>query len=238
MLLSVRVLPLSLRVPGLLSWALAGLLAAPAARSEPVDLREPLPRWVAASFERSPDAHPGVLDADYGPWIPAWLAPEASREPRVRITVAGSLVERHLFEGQSPRPGTFSDYTLLMDVATGHVLEAVFTGVVVRHLHIGFLRLASEVELRASMSTLSAAGFEPPRKLLGEVIFGHCHGHGGDCTLVRPVPYDPRTGYANAVGLLEGRTRALRVRLFSPLGKFRLREMAPEELESSFAVAP
>jgi hypothetical protein len=217
---------------------LALLLPSARALGEPVDLSDPSPRWVAVSVDRSPEVGADRQDADFSPWLPGWLAPEPGAPARLRVRVDGALVEQHLFGGQDLRKGSFSDYALLLDAATGHVLEASYTGVVSRRLQIGPLRLSREVELRASMTTLASAGYEAPRDMLGEVVLHHCQTAAPGCTLVVPAPYDPATGLLHAVGALEGRSGPFRAHLFAPFGQVRLQEMAPEESEPSFAVFP
>jgi hypothetical protein len=229
----LRLLPLSL---------LPALLAPGRAPAEPVDLTDARPRAVSVRFEASPDDAPGALAARWGPWLGAWLEPETGG--RARVTVPGALLERHVFADYAPRPGSFSDYVFRFDVATGHVLAAGFSGALVRRLRLGLLRLDSEVELRASMTTLAPAGFAPGRRILGELVFRYCEPaeREGECTAVAPRPYDPATGYVNAVGVLLGRTGLVTSRSFSPLGEAELREGEPpaeEPLEEpTLAAAP
>jgi hypothetical protein len=69
------------------------------------------------------------------------------------------------------------------------------------------------------VTTRTRAGFEPGRVRLGQLVFQLCVRDGGNCTIVEPARYDPRTGYVNAVGALVGRALGTAARSFSPLGE-------------------
>lgn len=233
MLLSMRALLLLL--PALLAPAV-GPVWPGAASADPLDLADPTPRWIAVRFERSPADRPGDLDAAYGPWLPARLTPEPRAE-EIRVVLAGALVERHLFRDHGPVPGSFSDLVFRFDPRSGHVLEATFTGTVVRRVGLGLLGFDAEVTLRASMTTLEAAGFAPARRVLGERVHELCRTQGEGCTLVPARAYDPESGYVNAVGTLFVDVGPVTTETFSPLGEALFFEAAPDELDALQAAA-
>jgi hypothetical protein len=215
-------------LPLLLPLLLAGPLATRAS-SEPVDLTDSRPRPVSVRFEASPEEEPGALAARWGPWLAARFEPGANGLRKVRVP--GALLERHVFAEYGPRPGSFSDYLFVFEAQTGEVVEAGFSGTLVRPVRLGIVRFDSEVELRAAMTTREPAGFAPGRRILGQLVFRLCDAPSPerDCTLVAPRPYDPATGYVNAVGVLLGRSGLVTTRSFSPLGEALLREGEPDE---------
>ena len=56
---------------------------AAARAAEPMDLRDPQPRWISVRFENSPSDRPGQLATDYAAELPAWFEPDraSSRVP-------------------------------------------------------------------------------------------------------------------------------------------------------------
>jgi len=194
------------------------------ALAEPMRLADPRPRWVGVRFEASAEGDPGRLDACYGEELPAWLEPDAETG-RVRVTIPAREVETRLMADQGARPGSLSDFTWLFDARTGDVLSASLTGVLVRRIGVGFLRFDTEVEIRSELSTLVAAGFRRPEDLLGERVIAYCEPSEEEgCTAVPAAPYDPHTGYVNAVGSMSGRALSITTRSFSSLGEARFEE--------------
>ena len=79
------------------------------------------------------------------------------------------------------------------------------------------------------MNTRTRAGFEPARRLFGQLLHGYCtRADTNGCTLVRGVRYDARRGYVNAVGPLSVDFRGVTLRTFSPLGEAIFAEIPPE----------
>jgi len=199
---------------GMTGW----LLAAVAARGDPMSLLDPAPRTVSVRFENSPPDAPDRLRATYTAEIPARFAfdPEAGR---VRVSIAGADVERDYFTRQPLRPGSFSDYVWIFDPRTGDVESASLHGVLVRRLDLGLFEQEVDTDFEATLSTRVAAGFAPARRLFGQLVFPLCRTATNGCTLVPPVRYDARTGYVNAVGWIGGRALGFSTRTFASIGE-------------------
>jgi hypothetical protein len=202
-------------------WTLFCLFAAAAVDAEPMDLRDPQPRWVEVRFEVSPHERPGQRDSVYTQRFPAWLEPD----PLVggmRVTVDASIVERHLMGDQLPLPGSFSDFEWLFDPITGEVLSASLSGKVVNEVSWGLISTTVHSEIDVRMNTEQKAGFEQPRSVLRHRIFPYCKSAGrrsSDCTLVAPSRYQHLNGYVNAVGELTVSSTLVTLHTFSPLGE-------------------
>jgi len=203
------------------------LLAAPVG-AEPMDLSNAEPRWVAVRFEVSPEDRPGQIRGRFSRRFLARLEP-AEQAGAVQVTVASPIVEEHLFTGQEPSPGSFSDFVWTIDRATGHVLSARTSGVLLREIGWGFARWKADAAVDVSMDTSAAVGFQASR-LLGEPYPELCEQPDASrCTVVYPVRYDRETGYVNAVGRVTARSGGIEVRSFSPLG-----EAMFDEIEDPF----
>jgi hypothetical protein len=187
--------------------------------AEPMDLRDPEPRWVQVRFELSPPDRPGQTDTVYSPPFAAWLAP-GERPGEVSVTVDGRIVEQHLLSDHEPRPGSFSDFVWIFDVGTGHVRSAKVSGAVRRRVRLGLASWKVTALIRVEMDTRSNAGFAQPANLLGQRVHRFCAAADtGPCTLVPARTYDPITGYVNAVGAIGANSGAIRFESFSPLGE-------------------
>lgn len=217
---------------------LAALLLAAPAPAEPMRLDDPTPRWVLMQLEDSPREHPEQLDTVWAPPLLAWLAPE-SDTGLVRVTLPASLVESHLMAPQGPRPGSFGDFVWILDPASGHVLSATLSGTVRRELHWGPFRSHTYADILVEMTTLHPMGFEAPRTLLGQVVFHACQPADASsaCTPVRPAPYDPHTGYVNAVGRIRARSKGVTTENFASLGEARFFEL-PRSTPGPVAAGP
>jgi hypothetical protein len=198
---------------------LVGALAATNASAEPVDLGNPAPRWIEARFEISPPDRPGQIDTVYTEPFAAWFAP--GQEPgEVTVLVDGGVVEKHLLQGEEPRPGSFSDFVWVFDAETGHVRSATVSGTLIRRLRLGLTTCDVDAQVRIRMDTRGRAGFKQRRQLLGQEYHRFCVGDGpSPCTLVEPRPYDPFSGYVNAVGEISAHSGLVQVHGFSPLGE-------------------
>jgi hypothetical protein len=189
------------------------------ALAEPMDLRDPEPRWVQVRFELSPSDQPGQTDTVYSPPFAAWLEP-GERPGEVSVTVDGRTVEQHLLLDQEPRPGSFSDFVWIFDVETGHVRSARVSGAVRQRLQLGRASWKVTARIRIEMNTRSDAGFKKPANLMGQRVRRFCAAEdSGSCTLVPARTYDPITGYVNAVGAIGADSGAIRIESFSPLGE-------------------
>lgn len=205
---------------------------APQERPVPVDLRDRRPRAIEVRFEVSPPDAPGRLATSWTKPAPAWLAP--SEEPgQVGIRVGARTMERVL-AAYDPVPGSFSDFVWRLDGASGHVLSASFTGTLQRPVDLGPWTTRVETDISVDMDTRHRAGFLPGRHRFGHLLFEHCRASDAGCTLVPPRPYDPETGYVNAIGAILARGLGwLRVTSFSPLGEALFREVDAADPELS-----
>jgi len=187
----------------------------------PLDLDDRTPREIAVRFEVSPRGEPGVLDRIYTDVLPARLEPD--RTPGiVRLVIEGAVVEQSLLRARNPKPHSFSDFVWRVDAATGHVLQASLQGTLIETLDWGIARRPIEAHIRVRMSTReSGVGFRAPRYVLGQRLFRHCDARSErHCTAVRPVPFERRSGYVNAVGVIEVESAfGVGARTFSPLGE-------------------
>ena len=189
------------------------------ALAEPMDLRDPEPRWVQVRFELSPPDRPGQTDTVYSPPFAAWLEP-GERPGEVSVSVDGRTVEQHLLPDHEPRPGSFSDFVWIFDVETGHVRSAKVSGAVHQRLRLGLASWKVTARIRVEMNTRSDAGFTQPANLMGQRVRRFCAAaDSGPCTLVPARTYDPITGYVNAVGAIGADSGPIRFESFSPLGE-------------------
>ncbi|MEE8581194.1 MAG: hypothetical protein V3T33_06355 [Myxococcota bacterium] len=187
--------------------------------AEPMRLHDPAPRWISVRFEVSPGPEPNQLDTVYTPPLPAWLEPGDAPD-RVRVQVAGRLVEQYLFAGQNPTPGSFSDFVWVFDTVSGHVLSAHTSGKLLSSLRWGFFTSQVETDVDVQMGTRAAAGFARSKRFFGHRVFRFCeNAKSGTCTLVNPSGYNRDNGYVNAVGAVSARTGLVSIRTFSPLGE-------------------
>lgn len=204
-------------------WTMGILLVAACATtaahaSEPMDLRNPQPRWLSVRFENSPADRPAQLATRYTAELPAWFEPEEG-SGRVRVTIAGPVVEAGRFARQRLRAGSFSDFVWIFEPSSGEVVSARLRGTLIRRLDFGVFGSDVDLPFEAEMATRAAVGFEPVRHTLGQLVFPFCERTGDRCTLVAPVRYDSRTGYVNAVGSILARAMGSAARTFSPLGE-------------------
>lgn len=186
--------------------------------AEPMDLRDPQPRWISVRFENSPTDQPGQLATHYTAELPAWFEPDGASN-RVRATIAGSAVETGWFQEHRLRAGSFSDFVWIFDASSGDVVSAHLRGTLIRRLDFGVLRSDMDLPFEAEMATRATVGFEPGRRTFGQLLFPFCERAERGCTLVAPVRYDSRTGYVNAVGSIVARAMGAAARTFSPLGE-------------------
>ena len=219
------------------------LISQALAFAEPMDLSDPQPRWVGVRFEVSPAQRPGQLDTIYTQEFPAWLVPN-DVEGQVRVAVDGRIVEQYLMADHRPVEGSFSDYIWVFDASSGDVVSATVLGKLIKTLDWGFFTSEVETSIRAQMATRSetraptAAGFAPPRSKLGQLLFYFCTLSDGEgCTLVPAAPYDPRSGYVNAVGPILARWTGFTTRAFSPLGEARFSEIGAVAVSTAPPVA-
>jgi hypothetical protein len=205
----------------------AAALGASAAAAEPMNLANPEPRAVWVRFEVSPPEHPTRTDALYSPALPAQLAP-GPLPGQLSVTVPGRLVERHLLADHAPVPGSFSDFVWVFDAQSGHVRSARVSGVLVQSVRVGLGTWSVAAPIRIEMDTASPAGFEDARQLFGRSVHRFCVPNASrGCQAVAARPYDPATGYVNALGAISADSGLVQIRSFSPLGEAVFSEAEP-----------
>ncbi len=201
------------------------LLLATSVAAEPLQLADLRSRWIEVQFEVSPRTAPGRLDSVYTSRIPAWFRPSSVNPRWVIVAIPAADVERELLSQERPVYGSFSDFVWLLDARTGHVVDAELTGSVHRLLDFGFFSREVIAEITVELTTQGAAGFEHARKLFGQHIYPFCApSDESGCTSVAAIPFDPRRGYVNAVGILAARTTGFTTRVFSSFGEARFLE--------------
>jgi hypothetical protein len=205
--------------------AAVALLLASFASAEPLNLGDATPRWIEVVFEASPADLPGQRVTTWSHPMPAMLRPSA-RSGWLVVAIPPDVVERELIPEQNPVPGSFSPFVWVFDAASGHVVSADLEGAVQRRVPLGFLRPKVRAEVRFEMGTDRVAGFLEPRNFFGQRLYEFCEAstRNASCTLVPPAVYDRETGYVNAVGLVEARSKGIATRSFSSLGEARFLE--------------
>ena len=211
--------------------AAVALLLASSASAEPLNLGDATPRWIEVAFETSPAELPAQRATIWSPPMPAMLRP-AARDGWLVVAIPPEVVERELLVQQDPVPGTFSPFVWVFDARSGHVVSADLEGAVNRRVLLGFLRPKVRAEVRFEMGTERAAGFLEPRNFFGQRLYEFCEASTRStvCTLVPPARYDRETGYVNAVGLVEARSKGIATRSFSSLGEARFSERSSHGL--------
>ncbi|MDP6977219.1 MAG: hypothetical protein QF570_01300 [Myxococcota bacterium] len=208
----------------------SSVLATP---GEPLDLLDPRPREISVYFEVSPREAPHQMRSVFSRAFPARVEP-GDRASELRVIVPAATVEAHLLEDHRPIPESFSDFVWVFDVETGHVLSAQLRGHVRPELDWGLTRTSTRAEIQIDMGTAITGGFEQPRRVLGNLVYRYCSDPLDEaCHVVETAPYDPATGYVNAVGRIWVHANFIDVFNFSPLGEAIFKER--ENREAYFA---
>ncbi len=213
------------------------LLVAPggalAAAGEPLDLLDPRPREISVYFEVSPREAPHQTRTVFTGAFSARVEP-GERASELRVVVPAATVEAHLLGDHRPIPDSFSDFVWVFDVETGHVISAQLRGHVQPELDWGFTKTRTRAEIRVDMQTTTTGGFEQPRRVLGNLVYRYCSDAlDPECNVVDTAPFDPATGYVNAVGRVWVHANFIDVFNFSPLGEAIFKES--ENHEAYFA---
>lgn len=133
------------------------------------------------------------------------------------VTLPGAAIEdlvSSVFTGVDPVAGSFSDYKIVIELATLEVTSATISG----QLDVPILGTQAFTQ---TASSTQVAGFELAN-LFGIEYPEFCTS-GASCTIVPGAPYDPATGQLNAVGNI-----ATLVNVFTPFGDLRLTEVPAE----------
>lgn len=209
------------------SLLLASCLLPSAALAAPLDLSDPTPRTVQIEFDED-TTDIGAIGSLYGPPLEASYASDGVT---ATITVPGAALEAlvdAVFVGTATAiPGSFSNYVLEIDVATGDVLSANVAG------DIDVILLGTLGLTQTAASTI-VGGYEYI-DFFGFLIPEFCTG-GAACTLVPGLPFDAATGAANAVGSITTSSPLIPV-LFSPFGDVRLSEQPAPAADCTVATS-
>jgi len=208
------------------SWLLLAFVAGEPARAAPLDLQDPTPRRIEVRFEVSPEDEPGRLNATWSAPRAAFFEADPARS-LVRIRIPTDEIEAHfLATGTDAIAGSFSDFVWTLDSRTGHVLSAQLTGRVRERISLGPIQTFTTIEIRVDMTTRNTVGFRRSQRIFGIQTNAFCvpSREPSKCVAVTPVPFDPASGYVNAVGSLVAAASIAKIRTFSPLGEARFSE--------------
>jgi hypothetical protein len=190
--------------------ALLGVLLSSLAQAGPLNLADPTPRQIRIEVDQELHDY-GAIGAAYSLPIQASFTSDGTV---ATIVVPGSATAAFIDEffagAVTTVPGSFSDYVITIDVASGDVTSASATGTL--NTAVGLVPVAQT----ASSTTL--AGFEI-FPFMGFDFPLFCTS-GATCTIVPGAPYDPLTGRANAVGIIVTSV----FNTFTPFGDIRLTE--------------
>lgn len=190
-----------------------------AAAEVPLDLLDPRPREIQVRFEVSPREAPAQTRRVFSGAFTARVEP-GKRESELRVVIPAAVVEAHLLRDHRPIAESFSDFVWTFDTETGHVISAEVSGRVRPELDWGFMKTSTQADIQIHMGTTITAGFERPKKVLGNLVFRYCtDAVAPSCRVVETTPYDPATGYVNAVGRVWVHSAIADVWNFSPLGE-------------------
>lgn len=185
--------------------------AALPAAAEPVDLDDATARDVLVQVDENVDDF-GAIGANFGTEITAQFASDGVT---ATVTVGGAAIEdliELVFAGAaSVVPGSFSDYVLAIDVATGTVLSATVSGQIT-------VPIVGTIDVEQTASSTELAGFQLT-SIFGFMVPIFCTS-GASCTIVPGLPYDDVTGQLNAVGRI-----ATIFDVFTPFGDLKLSEV-------------
>ena len=166
----------------------------------------PLVAW-AAPLDVSDLTPRGVVVEVPGTSLTISSSYAAKMEGGMPSTSEGELVisaadyETYLVEivdypgGGAPVPGSFSDVTLVIDIASGSVTAGPITGMV-------DIMIGPFADLVRTLGTELTAGFQDVEIFPGFVVTIFCDGPTvfGPCTIVPGSSYDPGTGEFTMVG--------------------------------------
>ncbi len=194
-----------------------------AAANPPLDLTDPTSREIRIEFDTE------VIDfaAIGGAFSLPAPASFDSDGTVATVVLDGALLEARitaLFEGLiTPIPGSFTDFVMTLEVATGEVLSLTSTGSI--DTDVGLFDFQQSLQSDATLGFLLAPVLD--------VEFPFACTSGPDCTLVAGQPLDPATGQVVAVGEIVGILNPI----FSPFGDLRLTEQAAISCDGAVAQA-
>jgi hypothetical protein len=199
--------------------ALLGVLLSSIAIAGPLNLADPTPRQIRIEVDQ--ELHDfAAIGAAYSLPIQASFTSDGTV---ATVVVPGSATAAFIDEffagAVSTVPGSFSDYVITIDVASGQVTSASATGTL--------STVIGTVPVAQTASSTTLAGFEI-FPFMGFDFPLFCTS-GATCTIVPGAPYDPVTGRANAVGIIVTSV----FNTFTPFGDIRLTENEPLQCDTS-----
>jgi hypothetical protein len=178
--------------------------------ARPLDLADPTPRQIRVEVDQELHDYAAIGGAYSLPIAASFTSDGTTATITVDDSAAAAFV-RDFFNGAiGVVPGSFSDYVITIDVASGAVTSAHVSGILDTVLgNVPFDQTASSDAI-AGFTIFPFMGFDFP-------LFCDT---GAGCTIVPGAPYDPVTGRANAVGIIVTSV----FDTFTPFGDIRLIE--------------
>lgn len=202
--------PTLVRRAGTMLLAAATMVATSTAIAGPLDLTDPTPRQIRVEVDQELHDYAAIGGAYSLPIAAAFTSDGTTATITVDGSAAAAFVDDFFNGAVGTVPGSFSDYVITIDVATGTVTSAHVAGTLDTVLgNVPFEQTAASTAL-AGFEIFPFMGFDFP-------LF--CTS-GTSCTLVPGAPYDPVTGRANAVGIIVTSV----FNTFTPFGDVRLSE--------------
>jgi PEP-CTERM motif len=227
------------RAPIFLACCLASLASVTVAQASsiPFDIANATPRPVQVWSDLNPD--PAVY---HGSMVPAVVGSWSSDGVTGTVRVAASVMESYIAaEVAQPVPGSISDLTITIDLASRDVTRIQFSGKLT-NTEIGDVTFEYAMQSTPGPWTLPSGlvipgtigGFQDVPGLILSPVFAsdsfRPNGPGTDYTVVPTRPYDPTTGYITAVGPNNTDSTALGhvVQFDKSVGDIQLTEAVPE----------
>jgi hypothetical protein len=187
------------------------------ALAAPLNLADPTARQIRVEIDQELHDY-AALGAAHALPIQASFTSDGSVATIVVPSSATEAFIDQFFAGAiSAVPGSFTDYVITLDVATGEVMSASASGTL--------STVIGNIPVTQTASSTTLAGFEI-FPFMGFDFPLFCTS-GPTCTIVPGAPYDPVTGRANAVGIIVTSV----FNTFTPFGDMRLSENTPLECE-------
>jgi hypothetical protein len=194
-----------------LAWVFVSVvLSTSTAVAGPLNLADPTPRQIRVEVDQELHDYAAIGGAYSLPVAAGYTSDGTTATITIEGSAAAAFVNDFFNGAVGTVPGSFSDYVITIDVASGAVTSAHVTGILDTVLgNVPIEQTASSAAL-SGFSIFPFMGFDFPLFCTSGV----------DCTLVPGAPYDPVTGRANAVGIIVTSV----FNTFTPFGDIRLSE--------------
>lgn len=201
---------MTLKVVPVVGMAILAALVTSTAIAGPLNLADPTPRQIRVEVDQELHDYAAIGGAYSLPIAASFTSDGTTATITVDGSAAAAFVTDFFNGAVGTVPGSFSDYVITIDVASGAVTSAHVSGILDTSLgNIPFDQTASSDAI-AGFTIFPFMGFDFP-------LF--CDS-GEGCTIVPGAPYDPVTGRANAVGIIVTSV----FNTFTPFGDIRLTE--------------